>query len=200
MANHYYDQNDSSLESKPKYIKYEIDSISLEFKTDNGVFSKDRIDFGTMALLESMFLSTGNEIIVDVGCGYGVVGITLAKKYPNSKVYMVDINDRAVKLSNENIKVNNLTNISAYESNLFDNISVEKCDIVVSNPPIRAGKNVVFSIIEEAHKHLNDHGELWFVIQKKQGASSSEKKMKELYSEVEIITIKKGYVIIRAIK
>ncbi len=200
MANHYYDQNDSILDSNPKYINFEIDGYNLKFKTDNGVFSKERVDFGTIVLLENFKLSSGSETVIDIGCGYGVIGITLAKRYPSSKICMVDINDRAVKLANENIEMNNLTNVSAHESNLFDGISVDSCDIVVSNPPIRAGKSVVFGIIEGAYKYLKNGGELWFVIQKKQGASSSEKKMRGLFDVVEIVGIKKGYVIIKAKK
>ncbi len=200
MSNHYYNQNDSLLESKPKYINYIISGFTLKFKTDNGVFSKDRVDFGTTVLLENIKFNGEHNTIVDIGCGYGVVGIALAKQYPDSQIVMIDINDRAVNLSKENLNINRVTNAVVHESYLFENVNINTCDAIISNPPIRAGKKVVFSIIEESYNRLRDGGELWFVIQKKQGAASSEKRMKELYKKVEIVSIKKGYIILKATK
>ncbi len=200
MSNHYYGKNDSNVESNPKYINFEVANHKLKFKTDNGLFSKDRVDFGSMFLLESLTINSDFSTIVDIGCGYGVLGITIGKLHPNKEIYMVDVNDRAIKLSNENIKSNGITNVFAYESYLFQDVNINRCDIVVSNPPIRAGKSVVFSIIEESHARLVGDGELWFVIQKKQGAASSEKKMKELFNSVEVVATKKGYVVLKAKK
>ncbi len=200
MSNHYYKKNNLTLESKPQYISFVFGDKNLKFKTDVGVFSKERVDFGTTVLLGNFYQENEPQNIIDVGCGYGVIGITLASLYKNSSITMVDINDRAVKLSNENAKINNIINAKAYESYLFDEIDCIKVDVILSNPPIRAGKKVVFDIIEQSYTKLRDGGELWYVIQKKQGAASSIKKMEEIYSKVETITNKKGYLVIKATK
>ena len=135
-----------------------------------------------------------NKSILDVGCGYGFIGISLAKIL-NSKVVMVDINKRAVHLTNMNIKENKV-NAQAFESNIYENVK-EKFDVIVSNPPIRAGKNIVLEILERAHEFLNINGELWFVIRKDQGAKSIAKELEKIY-KIEIMEKSKGFYIFRA--
>ncbi len=199
MGNHYYTKNDKTLESNPKQIEFRVNGGMLKFTTDIGVFSRDRVDFGTVLMLDT-FIPRDDSKIIDVGCGYGVIGITLAYTNDTISVTMIDVNDRSVKLAKMNAEYNNVKNVDVIESDLFDNVELENVDYVLSNPPIRAGKSVVFKIIEESYERLSVGGELWFVIQKKQGASSSEKKMKELFNDVEIVASKKGYQIIKAIK
>ena len=135
-----------------------------------------------------------NKSILDVGCGYGFIGISLAKIL-NSKVVMVDINKRAIHLTNMNIKENKV-NAQAFESNIYENVK-EKFDVIVSNPPIRAGKNIVLEILERAHEFLNINGELWFVIRKDQGAKSIAKELEKIY-KIEIMEKSKGFYIFRA--
>ncbi len=200
MSNHYYTKNDNVLHSKPKNVSVEINGTKLTFKTDSGVFSKNRVDFGTMVLLENIVINPNSKRVVDIGCGYGAIGITIAKLHKSTSVYMIDVNDRAVKLARENIKLNGVENADVIESYLFNDFNEGNIDVILSNPPIRAGKKVVFEIIEEAYNRLKGDGKLWFVIQKKQGAASSITKMEELFNVVEIVETKKGYVIIKAVK
>lgn len=140
-----------------------------------------------------------------MGCGYGPIGITISSKLISGEVKLADINQRAVNLVKENIRINEYlinknVKLTTFQSDGFDKTIGEGYDYIIINPPIRAGKLVVFKLYEEAYKHLNDNGELWIVIQKKQGAPSSIVKLKELYSEVEIIKGSKGYFVIRSNK
>ena len=191
---HYF-TNENNLKSEIRTIRYTNGDFSLVFNSDNGVFSKDHLDFGSKLLIETMIKHIDkNKSILDVGCGYGFIGISLAKIL-NSKVVMVDINKRAVHLTNMNIKENK-ANAQAFESNIYENVK-EKFDVIVSNPPIRAGKNIVLEILERAHEFLNINGELWFVIRKDQGAKSIAKELEKIY-KIEIMEKSKGFYIFRA--
>ncbi len=191
---HYF-TNENNLKSEIRTIRYTNGDFSLVFNSDNGVFSKDHLDFGSKLLIETMIKHIDkNKSILDVGCGYGFIGISLAKIL-NSKVVMVDINKRAVHLTNMNIKENKV-NAQTFESNIYENVK-EKFDVIVSNPPIRAGKNIVLEILERAHEFLNINGELWFVIRKDQGAKSIAKELEKIY-KIEIMEKSKGFYIFRA--
>lgn len=194
---HYF-TNENNLKSEIRTIRYTNGAFSLVFNSDNGVFSKDHLDFGSKLLIETMIKNVDNtdknKSILDVGCGYGFIGISLAKIL-NSKVVMVDINKRAIHLTNMNIKENKV-NAQAFESNIYENVK-EKFDVIVSNPPIRAGKNIVLEILERAHEFLNINGELWFVIRKDQGAKSIAKELEKIY-KIEIMEKSKGFYIFRA--
>lgn len=194
---HYF-TNENNLKSEIRTIRYTNGAFSLVFNSDNGVFSKDHLDFGSKLLIEIMIKNVDNtdknKSILDVGCGYGFIGISLAKML-NSKVVMVDINKRAIHLTNMNIKENKV-NAQAFESNIYENVK-EKFDVIVSNPPIRAGKNIVLEILERAHEFLNINGELWFVIRKDQGAKSIAKELEKIY-KIEIMEKYKGFYIFRA--
>ncbi len=194
---HYF-TNENNLKSEIRTIRYTNGAFSLVFNSDNGVFSKDHLDFGSKLLIEIMIKNVDNtdknKSILDVGCGYGFIGISLAKML-NSKVVMVDINKRAIHLTNMNIKENKV-NAQAFESNIYENVK-EKFDVIVSNPPIRAGKNIVLEILERAHEFLNINGELWFVIRKDQGAKSIAKELEKIY-KIEIMEKSKGFYIFRA--
>lgn len=191
---HYF-TNENNLKSEIRTIRYTNGDFSLVFNSDNGVFSKDHLDFGSKLLIETMIKNIDkNKSILDVGCGYGFIGISLAKIL-NSKVVMVDINRRAVHLTNMNIKENKV-NAQTFESNIYENVK-EKFDVIVSNPPIRAGKNIVLEILERAHEFLNINGELWFVIRKDQGAKSIAKELEKIY-KIEIMEKSKGFYIFRA--
>ena len=192
---HYF-TNENNLKSEIRTIRYTNGDFSLVFNSDNGVFSKDHLDFGSKLLIETMIKHIDkNKSILDVGCGYGFIGISLAKIL-NSKVVMVDINKRAVHLTNMNIKENKV-NAQTFESNIYENVK-EKFDVIVSNPPIRAGKNIVLEILERAHEFLNINGELWFVIRKDQGAKSVIKDL-SLVGEVEVLNKNKGFFVIKCI-
>lgn len=197
MANQYFENNEK-LSSEIKEISYYFKGVKISFFADNGVFSKSGIDFGSNLLLKTIDLGDAKNIL-DVGCGYGTIGVTLAKLNSNVSVTMVDVNLRAIGLCKRAIEKNGLTNAIVFESNVYERVN-EKYDIVVSNPPIRAGKSVVHSIILGAYDHLVDGGSMWCVIQKKQGAESAKKALKELYKSVEVVGKDKGYEIIKATK
>ena len=195
---HYY-TNNIDAESNEQKIEYVLKGNSFKFITDIGVFSKSGIDFGSRLLIESFVESEIEGDILDVGCGYGPIGLSLAKTYDNKKINMVDVNLRAIELSRKNAELNEISNVEIYQSFCYDEVD-GKFASVLSNPPIRAGKDVVHKIIEEAKNHLLENGELWIVIQKKQGAPSAQKKMIDVYGNCEVIEKKKGYFILMSKK
>ena len=188
-----YFTNDENLKSEYRNIIYKYKDLTLNFTSDLGVFSKDRIDFASKLLLETYFENGKKNInVLDVGCGYGFIGITLSK-IMNSNVDMIDVNKRAVHLSNINIKNNN-ANVNAFISNIYENIN-KKYDCIITNPPIRAGKSVYMNIIENAAEYLTDDGELWFVMNKDHGAKSTIEKIKNVY-DVNVVSKSKGFFVI----
>jgi len=196
---HYY-TNNPTTESREKIINSTIANENLKFYTDNGVFSKESVDFGTKTMLESFSTEKENAKVADIGCGYGVISIFLAKKYPTFKFTMVDVNNRVLELSKKNIELNNINNeVEVLESSSFDNVE-GNFDIVLTNPPIRAGKKIVHKIMIDSYEHLNASGELWVVIQKKQGMASCKKLLEDTFSMVEVVMKNKGYYILKAVK
>lgn len=198
MSDHYYSKNPQAA-SQEMMLQLELRGQSLRFYTDRGVFSKSGIDFGSQLLVESVELAP-NTRILDVGCGYGPIGLTLAKEEPSCHVTLVDVNNRALQLCQKNADLNQVSNVRILESNLLESLAGESFDLILSNPPIRAGKHVVHGLFEQSIQALNPGGELWIVIQKKQGSPSAFSKLEELYEKVEEVTKKKGYRIFRAKK
>ena len=188
-----YFTNDENLKSEYRNIVYKYKDLTLNFTSDLGVFSKDRVDFASKLLLETYFENGKKNInVLDVGCGYGFIGITLSK-IMESKVDMIDVNKRAVHLSNINIKNNN-ANANAFISNIYENID-KYYDCIITNPPIRAGKSVYMNIIENAAEYLTDDGELWFVMNKDHGAKSTIEKIKNVY-DVNVVNKSKCFFVI----
>lgn len=201
MSNHYYTKNPET-ESKETSWTFRLRDREFRFISDSGVFSKKTVDFGSRLLIESFRLN--EEVsgdILDVGCGYGPMGLALAHAYPARLVEMVDVNERALSLARRNAEANNIRNVKVYESNTYDQVPEgRQFAAIVSNPPIRAGKQVVHRILSEAHTHLLPGGALTVVIQKKQGAPSAEQKMLEVFGNAEVIARDKGYWIIQSVK
>lgn len=191
---HYYSEN-ADLKSNPMEFELEFRQNKYRFKTDSGVFSKTYLDFGTKTLLESFVMPLVEGPILDLGCGYGPVGVILGKE-TGRKIIMVDINERALKLSSENLLLNGVE-AKVLKSDSLSNIN-EQFAVILTNPPIRAGKNVVFSFYEESKKQLLPNGELWVVIQKKQGAESSIKKLNDLFGNCTVVNREKGYLILKS--
>jgi 16S rRNA (guanine1207-N2)-methyltransferase len=198
MGNHYF-SNNPDLTSRPKEITYRYENTSFVFATDAGVFSKSDIDTGSTLLLENFKMIHPQGRVIDVGCGYGILGIAIAKTYPESQVLMIDINERAVALTKENLIRNNVLNAKCIASDLYQFVEGQ-FDVIVSNPPIRAGKSVVYKIFSEGYERLKEGGFLMIVIRKKQGAPSAEKKLFEIFGNVETTDRKKGYYILKSEK
>ena len=168
----------------------------MNFLTDAGVFSKKMIDFGSQVLLSCLAFQPG-ETVLDVGCGYGPLGLSLAKAQ-GVHATMVDVNTRALDLAQKNAAFNQVE-ATIFQSNVYD--QVEGCfDHIISNPPIRAGKKVVHEVLSGSFDHLNPGGDLTIVIQKKQGAPSAKAKMEEVFGNCEILKKDKGYYILRSEK
>ena len=163
------------------------------FLTDNGVFSKDGLDFGSRLLLETIPLEEVGGKILDMGCGYGVFGIVLSK-LTHAYVDMVDVNLRALHLAERNIKENHVNDINVFESNVYENVS-GKYSTIVTNPPIRAGKKIVYDIVMNAKDYLEENGKLFLVIRKEQGAKSLIVDLEKLYN-VKVLEKKKGFFIL----
>ncbi|WP_071396725.1 class I SAM-dependent methyltransferase [Bacillus tuaregi] len=199
MSEHYYSRT-QKVESEPKLWNYTLREMSLRFKTDNGVFSKSEVDFGSRLLIETFQMPEIPGDVLDVGCGYGPIGLAIAKQWSDRKVHMVDVNLRALSLAKENSELNGIHNVDVYESDRLAAVMGRKFAVVLTNPPIRAGKDVVHDIYEQSSQVLLPDGELWVVIQKKQGAPSTIAKLSELFDVVETVEKKKGYFIIKAKK
>ena len=187
---HYF--TNDYVESKEIKTKCIIKNEELTFITDNGVFSKKGLDFGTRTLLETIDNIKGQ--VLDFGCGYGAIGIYLKKTY-DVEVDAIDINERAINLAKKNAELNKV-NINIFKSNIYENIN-KKYDYIVTNPPIRVGKKVLYQILFEAKEHLKEKGELWLVINKDQGAKTLAKELEKEY-KVEIKNKNKGFYIICA--
>ncbi|MDD4779735.1 MAG: methyltransferase [Tissierellia bacterium] len=197
----YFTKNPTSNNDIYKF-DWNIGDERFYFYTSNSVFSKNGVDFGSMLLIETV-LNENKDFagkILDMGCGYGPIGISIAKLIDKSFVTMADINERAIELANMNAIENKVQDkIKIINSPSFGNIN-ENYDIIVTNPPIRAGKNIVFSFYEGAYEHLNIGGKLYVVIQKKQGAPSTKDKLISLFGNCESVNKKSGYFIFKAIK
>lgn len=195
-----YFTNNPNLKSELRNIVYKYQGLTMSFFSDNGVFSKDKLDFGSTLLLETVFQNINNDNldILDVGCGYGFMGISLAK-IKKAHVTMCDVNKRALHLAEKNASENGVSNsVKVIESDIYQNIT-DIYDLIITNPPIRAGKEVVYGILDGARDRLKAKGELWFVIRKDQGAKSTIKHVEENYN-VEIVTKSKGFYIVKATK
>lgn len=190
-----YFENDV-LKSDLKQIKTKILDNEYIFYTDNGVFSKEKLDFGTRTLLESIPICNIHGNVLDVGCGYGVIDIIL-ERISDANFEGIDVNRRALHLAEMNKKLNGAKRVSFYESNMYENVN-KKYDAIITNPPIRAGKEIVYGIVMGARNYLEDNGVLYIVIRKEQGAKSMLKDLEKYYI-TEILNKSKGFFVIKCI-
>jgi 16S rRNA (guanine1207-N2)-methyltransferase len=191
---HYFTNNEST-KSEIREIKFSYEDKDFIFVSDNGVFSKNKLDIGSLSLIDS-YLKENRESkeILDLGCGYGTIGIIISKM-TGSFVDCTDVNRRSVHLTEMNVKKNKV-NVMAFYSDAYQNVT-KKYDVIITNPPIRAGKEKVLEFLLGAKDHLNKVGELWFVIRKDQGSKSIAKNLESLY-KIENIGKNKGFYIYKA--
>ena len=197
MNDHYYTRVPQS-ESRPVDCEYNYRGTALSFRTDAGVFSKGEVDTGTRLLLEALPEEMSGDIL-DLGCGWGVIGISIARKWPGTRVVLADVNTRALDLSRENAK-RNRAEVSCVESDGMAALEGRAFDAVVTNPPIRAGKQVIYKMFADAAKSLKPDGALYLVIRKQQGAESCMKYLQTIYGSVEKLDKSGGFWVLKAIK
>lgn len=191
--NHYYTDNKDLISERREFVYY-FDNEVFRFTTDHGVFSKDNVDYGTYILLKAIYRCDLGDSLLDLGSGYGPVGIILKRFHPGLSVDMVDVNSRAIELAELNC-INNGTDITVHLCE--DILELKKTfDTVMLNPPIRAGKKVIYGLYERSARVLNEHGHLYVVIRKSQGAMSTISELKKLFGQVKVIDKESGYFVI----
>lgn len=197
MSNDQYFTREPQSATRPVDCAFTWRGAEMTFVTDSGVFSRGELDHGTRLLLDSLPPLSGE--VLDLGCGWGAIGVTLAKVYPGARVTMADVNLRALALARENA-VRNGVCCEAVESDGFSALGDRRFDAVVTNPPIRAGKQVIYRLFTEAAEHLNAGGSLWLVIRKQQGAESCIRYLESLSMTVEKTGRSAGFWVLRAAK
>ncbi len=193
---HYY-TNNQDLISEQTSFTFTYKGVELNFTSDNGVFSKTMIDFGSRVMLDAVLVND-NDKVLDVGCGYGTFGICLKKLNSTISVDMVDVNERAIDLTKLNAQ-NNGVEVNSFYSHIYQNVT-DTYNVILTNPPIRAGKEVVTEILVKSYEHLVVGGTIWVVIQKKQGAPSAKKKLEEIFGNCTVVKKDKGYYILMSQK
>ena len=194
---HYYDSDPQSA-SKIREISFEIYDRKITLKTDNGVFSKSRVDEGSLAFLKVLLPLNLTGKILDLGCGYGTIGLTIALFNKDVRVDLADINKRALALCEENAKLLGLSQrVTCLHSDIFENIE-GPYDSIVVNPPIRAGKKVTWAMYEGSFQRLIDGGSLYVVIRKNQGGPSASKYIESLFGNCTLLKKDKGYYVYKA--
>ncbi len=197
VKSHYYSRKPIAPRRR-EVISDVIRGVPVEFIVEPGVFSHKRIDLGTKLLLEYAEIPS-EGIVLDLGCGYGVIGIVIAKLNPKLIVYMTDINKRAIELAKQNAKLNNVEKqVIILHGNLYEPVKDKTFDMIITNPPFTAGFNIVENIITEARKHLKTRGTLQLVA--KRAHNKITELMKKTYGNVEVLASKSGYKILKSTK
>ena len=194
---HYF-ENDNNLKEDKKIINVDMFGKGFRFSTNSGVFSKDKVDYGTKLLLNNIVIHKKSGKLLDLGCGYGVLGVILGENYKNLDIDMVDVNERAVALANYNLKLNGVNGVNCYVSNIYEGVN-SKYDYIVTNPPIRAGKDVLLQFLVGSYDYLVSDGQLWFVLRKDHGVKTMILRLQELF-DVQIVCRDKGFYIVKCVK
>ncbi|NCA95853.1 MAG: class I SAM-dependent methyltransferase [Methanomicrobia archaeon] len=197
---HYF-ENDEHLKSEPKVIEYTIFDRHFSLNSDAGIFSKDQIDGGSFAFLKVLIPLHLSGRLLDVGCGYGTLGLTLATFSPHLQVTMLDVNARAVTLARANAHALGLSpRVTVLESDIYQSLPAQQFDSIVINPPIRAGKKVIYAMFDGAHDYLINGGSLFIVIRKSHGAPSAATYIASRFGRCDLLKKDKGYYIYQAVK
>lgn len=192
-----YFDNDNNIKHNKRIIEFYFNDKKYNLYSDNGVFSKDKFDYGTRLLLDSIDIEKISGNVLDLGCGIGVVGIILGTINKNINIDMIDINDRALSLVRDNLTLNKVK-ANVFSSDVYSNVN-KKYDYIITNPPIRAGKEVVRKFLLGGYDYLNDNGILYFVMRKDHGVKSMIKELENKYN-VTIINKDKGFYILSLTK
>ena len=192
-----YFDNDKNIKSERKIIKFNFNNKDFSIYSDNGVFSKDRFDYGTRVLLNSVDIDKLSGNVLDLGCGLGVVGIILGTFNKGINIDMVDINERAIDLAKNNLVLNNVK-ANVFVSDIYSNID-NKYDFIITNPPIRAGKNVIRGFLLGSYDYLKDAGILYFVMRKDHGVKSMIKELSVKFN-TSIVNKDKGFYVVLCTK
>ena len=196
MPDHYYTASPESAH-EARSFRTVFAGRTLAFDTDAGVFSKQHVDPGSELLCRALPEDITGSVL-DMGCGWGAMTVMTLARFPKCSVTMADVNERALALAQSNVK-KNFMQAEAVLSDGFEKITGEY-DVVITNPPIRAGKAVIYKMFEDAKAHLVPGGRLYLVIRKQQGAPSALKFLGELYGEAKVIERDGGYWIIECVK
>jgi len=198
MGEHYYSAKPASRR-RPAEVSVVVRGLPLTLRTDAGVFSRSSLDRGTELLIEALDLGPC-ELVLDLGCGYGAIGIAASKLSEGGRVVLTDVNERAARLARENLRANRVTNAEVRVGDLYEPVAGLAFDHIVSNPPIRAGRAVVDRIVSEAPAHLRDGGRLWIVARTRQGAEALRKRMADAFGHAEIVRRGSGYKVLCSAK
>lgn len=193
---HYFTDN-RNLEKNRKDHSFRFFGHKYIFTTDNGVFAKEGVDYGSMVLLESAAEEIHGSVL-DLGCGYGTIGVVAASRNPAGQTTCVDVNPRAVELTELNAEKNQVE-VEALVSDGFSEINDRMFDVILTNPPIRAGKKVIYRLFEESRDHLNKDGILFVVIRRQQGAESAVKELNRLFHNCEVVNRDRGYWVLKCV-
>ncbi|MEM3731845.1 MAG: class I SAM-dependent methyltransferase [Candidatus Bathyarchaeia archaeon] len=180
-------------------IRTNLRGMSFEFLTASGVFSKKRVDLGTRLLIESMILPEYGKVL-DLGCGYGAVGIAAAASNPNLHVVMVDINNRAVWLAKKNIEMNNINNAEVRHGHLYEPVKGLSFDAILSNPPVSAGMKTIRAMIMDAPRYMNANASFQMVVKSKIAGKRLHAIFEEAFGNVVVLARKSGYRVLIATK
>jgi 16S rRNA G1207 methylase RsmC len=197
-ANHYFEEHPKS-KLRFGIIRTNLRGIPFDFLTASGVFSKKRVDLGTSLLIESMILPERGYVL-DVGCGYGAVGIAAAAFNPNLHVVMVDVNSRAVWLAKKNAEINNLKNVEVRHGNLYEPVKGLTFSCILSNPPVSSGMETLKAVIVGASEHLAVGGSFQMVVKSKIGKERLKIFFEEAFGNFKILARKSGYRVLMAKK
>ncbi|MBS3138781.1 class I SAM-dependent methyltransferase [Candidatus Woesearchaeota archaeon] len=184
---HYYSEKQHSVLTE-KTLDVTLFGARLSFVTPSGVFSFGHIDKGSLLLVEAVVLE--NQRVLDFGCGWGFVGVIVKKRFSGCAVTLTDVNERALHYAATNARKNHVS-VHVVKSNLFSGL--HEFDAILVNPPMHAGREICYSLIEQAKQHLSVGGKLYLVALHNKGGAMLEKKMNDVFGNVQTAAKKGGF-------
>ncbi|MGC9780133.1 MAG: class I SAM-dependent methyltransferase [Candidatus Heimdallarchaeota archaeon] len=200
MSSHYYSQKPASSGKTTTIQTYQLGN-RLSFKSQSGVFGWMKVDKGSELLLNNVDIPIKKGLVLDLGCGYGLIGIALAKAYTKVNFVLADINELAIKLTKENCKTNGVEdNTEVCQGNIYEPVKDLKFSVILTNPPLMAGKKILWEFVSKAKDHLEHKGSIQLVVPKKKGLKSMQKMLESVYDEYEVIAKGSGFWALKANK